>query len=187
MTTHLTLDQFIKTFASLSKERFLTEFSFPLLVVDMGTDLEIPEEAKKAQTHAPDGGLTAFEVSDLLEQSGVIVAPLVKSSRNNFQGGVTVGRAPHNDIILPHQAVSKFHAFFQKNSATGGWEIQDVSSRYGTMIERVAIPPGEPRPVQSGSTIIIAKYVKMTFFPPKDLFTYLHLLLHRRKKDKPGS
>jgi pSer/pThr/pTyr-binding forkhead associated (FHA) protein len=182
MAAHRTLDQFIATFSPRVQDRFLAQFPHPLVVVDMGTEVEVPPEAAKSQTHAPDGGLTAFEVSDLLEQAGILVAQVVKSKRNNFQAGVTVGRAPNNDIILPHQAVSKFHAFFAKNAATGGWEIQDVNSRYGTMVERVTVPPGGQRPIRSGSNILIAKYVKMTFFTPKDLYSYLHLLLHKRKQ-----
>ncbi|MHC4778392.1 MAG: FHA domain-containing protein [Planctomycetota bacterium] len=184
MNVHLTLDQFIQTFASLTQEKFLVQFPHPLLLIDLGSDLEVPTEALKAKTAVPDGQLTAFEVSDLLEQSGIYIASVKKTKRNNFQGGVTLGRAPHNDVVLPHQAISKFHAFFQTNAATGAWEIQDVDSKYGTTLDEKPLPPGEARPTRNGSTIVVAKYVKVTFFHPKEFYTHLHLLLHKRKKEE---
>lgn len=182
MDAHPTFERFSGEVLGLSQEQFLASFPHPFVVVDPKGELSIPSDFRHGVGAPQQGKLTVFDVSDILSFPHVFVAPLVKTGRNAFQAGVTLGRTPNNDVVVPHHAVSKFHLYFHANPASGRMEVQDVGSRYGTQVGERVLPPGESAPLKSGATILVAKYVKITFFTAKDFYTYIHLVEHRKRK-----
>jgi pSer/pThr/pTyr-binding forkhead associated (FHA) protein len=45
---------------------------------------------------------------------------------------VTVGRAANNDIVLPYDSISKFHAYFSNVGNT--WTLTDAKSTNGSFV-----------------------------------------------------
>lgn len=65
--------------------------------------------------------------------------PIAKSNRNVFPNGPTIGRTRNNDIVIPLPAISKFHAWCQKER--DGIYIYDARSRFGTFLDENPVPP----------------------------------------------
>ncbi len=68
---------------------------------------------------------------------------------------IAVGRNEGNDIFLPDQSVSRFHAFFREH-ADGRLLLQDVRSSNGTFTRGVRVPrqnEGPPVAVLSGDSV----------------------------------
>ncbi len=99
-----------------------------------------------------------------------LIYPVASSGRSPYPSRVTVGRTKNNDIILPDDSVSKFHAFFKESSdAADGGEmrllLQDAGSRNGTLMDGVPVPSnrhGTPVLVQTGARLTFGR-VELTF------------------------
>ena len=59
------------------------------------------------------------------------VAPISKRSEVSFLSHVSVGRARHHDIVLRHQSISKFHAWFEV-AGPASLLLKDCNSRNHT-------------------------------------------------------
>lgn len=81
-----------------------------------------------------------------------LVFPMMKGSSraNAFGMGITVGRTDNNDIVLPDQSVSRFHAYFQHDTKTDLWKLTDAESKNGTFLAGVRLSPQESVKVESG-------------------------------------
>ncbi|HEY8040136.1 MAG TPA: FHA domain-containing protein [Polyangiaceae bacterium] len=69
-----------------------------------------------------------------------------------FTERVSVGRARNNDVVLRHESVSKFHAWFARDEG-GAYYVADASSHNGTSINAITLPGGEPQRVGSGDVL----------------------------------
>ncbi len=76
-----------------------------------------------------------------------------KSGRNPFATMITLGRASNNDLIVPAQTVSKFHASFARGP--GGWLLTDQRSANGTWVDG--------RRVEAGATVALAEEAWLRF------------------------
>ncbi len=77
---------------------------------------------------------------------------LIKSEGSPWMNRISVGRARNNDIVLPHNSVSKLHAHFTKGD-TGGLTLSDAGSRNGTRINAQRILDTDPVPISPGDLI----------------------------------
>jgi len=87
---------------------------------------------------------------------------------------ITVGRTRNNDIVLPDESVSKFHAFFREADATEPpapadgprrMLLQDAGSRNGTLFNGGPVPTakqGDPLVVSMGGQVRFG-LVELTF------------------------
>ena len=66
-------------------------------------------------------------------------------------GVVRVGRAADNDVAIPNQRVSRYHA--QLRWGRAGWLIYDLHSTNGTYVDGARVLPAEPRLLSPGSTL----------------------------------
>ena len=66
--------------------------------------------------------------------------------------GVTIGRENDNTVQLPMGGVSRYHAKIERNAA-GGWQIRDLGSTNGTLVDDV--PVNGLAVLSSGSVIAI--------------------------------
>jgi len=97
------------------------------------------------------------------------VVPVSKRTASNpFEHMITLGRAPNNDLVIPDQRVSKFHAYFRKLGQQ--WMINDANSMNGTWVDGQPIPSDRSAPLKSGSTIRLAETLEMIFLEPDGLF-----------------
>jgi FHA domain len=99
--------------------------------------------------------------------------PVTKSDRNPFAGLITVGRGPRNDVHLATSSVSKNHAWFRL--ADEAWQLRDVGSTNGTMINGVTLAAEVDQALESGSQVRFGD-VSALFLTPADLLTLCNLL-----------
>jgi Protein of unknown function (DUF3662)/FHA domain len=71
-------------------------------------------------------------------------------------GLVRVGRAADNDVAIPDQRVSRYHA--QLRWGQGGWLVSDLDSTNGTFVDDERVAPAEPRPLGAGSVLRLADH-----------------------------
>ena len=68
---------------------------------------------------------------------------------------ISVGRSATNDVVIPFEPITRFHALFSQD-ATGRFFILDAGSKNGTFLNDRPVPMkdrGEPLQVQSGALI----------------------------------
>jgi pSer/pThr/pTyr-binding forkhead associated (FHA) protein len=63
-----------------------------------------------------------------------------KTGRNVFARGITLGRAPNNDVWLSMPEVSHFHAWLVAEN--GAWRVFDAQSSNGTFVNNNQAKPG---------------------------------------------
>ena len=105
-------------------------------------DTIVPREPVD-QGRVPTG---AFRVSDLTKPKGAsaerggrpLVLPL-KKVQTTFPSMITIGRTDNNDLVIPDEQVSKFHAFFRL--VGDRVELSDAGSRNGTFVGAVRLEP----------------------------------------------
>lgn len=74
-------------------------------------------------------------------------------SHNAFALGVTVGRVATNDVALPDDSVSRFHAFFQYDTKRGCWLVTDAESKNGTFLEGQRLEANKHVPLADGARL----------------------------------
>src|SRR5579871_5491053 len=80
-----------------------------------------------------------------------LVYPLRSTGRSPYPSMITVGRTRNNDVILPDESVSKFHAFFREvpgstPDTAPSFVVQDAGSRNGTTMGGKPVPTGKQGP-----------------------------------------
>ncbi|MDB4975118.1 MAG: hypothetical protein JWN48_3459 [Myxococcaceae bacterium] len=95
-----------------------------------------------------------------------LVFMLVKRPANAFDY-ISVGRAPHLDVVLPLAQVSKFHAYFHRESADE-YLIADAGSTNGTWIGARRLAVRRPEAVQNGTRLRLGLY-SFTFVTQRGL------------------
>lgn len=107
-----------------------------------------PPALEPLQTHSGRGPML-----DVTGELIILVFPLRRGPRSN-QAFISIGRTEGNDVCLPNETVSKFHAFL--HPTPGGLVLQDARSRNGTTVDGVAIPgrgSGEALLLKTGQTV----------------------------------
>ncbi len=147
--------------AALPAEEFLRRVRTPHLVVWTPLGQETPVEHFGTVHLAP---------MPWARRGGVpqAVARVEKRQDSNAFGQmVTLGRASNNDVVLPHGAVSKFHAYLRR--LEGRWLLSDAGSRNGTTVNGVAIAHDRPVAVASGDRIVLGGAVVLDLVEPEAL------------------
>jgi len=68
---------------------------------------------------------------------------------------ISVGRSASNDVVIPYEPITRFHALFSRD-ATGRFFVLDAGSKNGTFVNDSPAPEkgrGEPLEVKSGASI----------------------------------
>lgn len=88
-----------------------------------------------------------------------------REGANAFGMMVTIGRAKNNDITIPAQDVSKFHAYIRFDP-DGNATLTDAGSSLGTFIGgRTLVPREEKAPLTDGTLIRLGTVVLRHFTP----------------------
>jgi hypothetical protein len=100
-----------------------------------------------------------------LGQHEPIVFPLLKSQGNAFGRGVTVGRTGNNDVILDDGSVSRFHAWFSRDTGDTGFLLTDAGSKNGSYVAGNRLLARKPTPVGDGTRLRFGQ-VEVSFYTP---------------------
>jgi hypothetical protein len=112
--------------------------------------LRRPEKLQPTQIFKDETPFFAGSPLRLLKND-YLVYPIVSTGRSPYPSMITVGRTRNNDIVLPDESVSKFHAFFREPEASGipgaaptgngaAMLLQDAGSRNGTLFNGAPVP-----------------------------------------------
>jgi pSer/pThr/pTyr-binding forkhead associated (FHA) protein len=107
------------------------------------------------------------------------VIVLTKSEQNSFPSKVLVGRTETNDVVIPHLAVSKHHAYIRLDEEASRFTITDTGSTNGTEVNGQAIQEKEPRYLSDGDQVAFGD-ARFTFYTAGgfyDLLTSLSVLV----------
>jgi hypothetical protein len=156
----LSLDEFVRSHRALSREEFLARVVDPHLLL----------------VHAPAAAMTSsstdFATLRLLpaeRRREQFLLPVRKRPGSNAFGMmVTIGRAPNNDIILPHANVSKLQCYLHRFA--GPWTLCDPGSTNGTFVDGVRLRRERGVPLTSGAAIQLADVYEVVFLDPNDLY-----------------
>jgi hypothetical protein len=88
-----------------------------------------------------------------------------------FTERVSVGRARNNDVVLRHESVSKFHAWFVRDEGDV-YYVADASSHNGTTLNGTSLVGGSPTRVNNGDVIRFGG-VEITYCEPATLHAAL--------------
>jgi hypothetical protein len=116
--------------------------------------------------------------ADLLERYQVYA--VTKTNRNIFANGITVGRAPNNDVVVPLASVSKFHAWIRRE-ANGTFAAYDARSRFGTFVGQTKAPPEGDKgiPIASGVQLKLGE-LALTFLDAPSLYKWVYEQLKKK-------
>jgi len=127
------LQKYVQKIAGKTREQFVADTTVPLLV-------QLTEPDTQARENVPRFGTMSMNKENLIfGEAGLYVFPLRKQATNAFAMMVTVGRAANNDIVLPYEGISKFHAYF--SNLGGAWVLVDAKSTNGTFVEGRKLDP----------------------------------------------
>lgn len=113
--------------------RFRSRYDHPWLVWSLGRPSEAPIVAP---TLSIGGASQVPNVGDPL------ALPVVKGKASIFVMGITVGRTENNDVVLRHEQVSRFHAYFTHGAE--GYALVDAESKNGTSVGGQRLAPKRP-------------------------------------------
>ena len=158
--------EFVRQYAGLARERFLERVQelhlllfFPPKDADPG---ETPFTTTKIDLRA---GLTP--------ETRAFVVPIRKAEGNAFGMMFTIGRAPNNDVVIKHPAISKFHAYLRQ--AGESWSIYDADSMNGTAIDGQRLAPEKAYPLRDGQVLQFGGAVVGELLTPAELHQRLRL------------
>lgn len=77
---------------------------------------------------------------------------------------ITIGRNADNDIVLPADGVSRYHARAQ--ATRSGWEIVDLGGVNGTWLNERKLQPNVSTPMKPGDTMQVGPYQLVLEGPP---------------------
>jgi serine/threonine protein kinase len=77
---------------------------------------------------------------------------------------ITIGRNADNDIVLPADGVSRYHARTQ--ATRSGWEVVDLGGVNGTWLNERKLQPNVSTPIQPGDTVQVGPYQLVLEGPP---------------------
>jgi hypothetical protein len=149
---------------------FLKEFAgTPILL-----QLNEPDAAKPGTVPTQRFGTIMIRKEDIqASEQKMFVHPLRKAQLNAFAMMITVGRAANNDIVLPYDGISKFHAHFTK-APDGAWTLADAKSTNGTFLEgkRLAAEAKERLDLKRPLEIWFAEAIKCRLYSPDGFYDF---------------
>jgi len=145
-------------------------------------DLDVPVLIWESATLVAMGGqtvdLTRSGPPTPVRRGEPVVFPLRKgtSRTNAFVMGVTVGRTDNNDLVLNDPSISRFHAYFMRDSRRNTWKLVDAESKNGTWMGALRLEPNGSVEVQDQARLRFGD-VEMTYLTPDSFFRHVERTL----------
>ncbi len=171
--------QDIKTFwlgnKYLSKSAFIKAHPYPFLV-DSG-QAELGRPITDFATLASSGEADKKMFSQMIRVNmDSRIFKVLKKGDSSFPNKITVGRSANNDIVIEHQSISKFHAFFSINELNYNHELTDVNSMNGTKLNGKALEAMKKSEVNNGDVITFGTDLSFVFLLARDLFSRIRIM-----------
>jgi hypothetical protein len=110
---------------------------------------------------------------DRVRESPHIVVSLCKRKQEDaYMNRISVGRSRNKDIILRHNTVSKFHAWFEMDE-TGTLFVADAGSKNGTKVRGTLAEPRTLVRVDPGDEIVFGS-INATYCPAEGFWEMVH-------------
>lgn len=163
----ITYDEFVRAHTGQVLDDFIDEVRDPhLLIPCLSPGSALADEPTSFATLRFTPGLSRGV------REGAMIIPVRKRRDSNaFAMMITLGRAPNNDLVIPDQRVSKFHAYFRRLGQQ--WTLNDANSMNGTWVNGQPIPSDRSAPLESGSSIRLAETLELVFLEPQALYERL--------------
>jgi hypothetical protein len=184
MEFHLRLDKFHQKYGGLDKASFVDVFPDPFLVIGLSGIPVIPDDF---DTYAASREAVEATLKGTARQTGVamiLAVPLTKSDRNDDPDRITLGRGPENDVVIPHPTVSKSHAYFVNDPASGDLLMFEAGSSTGTHVNGKPLKKGPGVFVKTGAVFVFAKELKAKLFSPSGFYIYMEKMMAKMKNFK---
>ena len=91
----------------------------------------------------------------MVPEADLFVFPIRHGRHKQAGEFISVGRSASNDVIIPFEPITRFHALFSQD-ATGRFVVLDAGSKNGTFVNDRPVPmkdKSEPPEVKSGALI----------------------------------
>jgi hypothetical protein len=98
---------------------------------------------------------------------------VLRKKQGSIGVDIFVGRAPTNDIILPNPSVSKSHAHFTPMPGTDRFQVVDMFSSNGTLLNGKKIHPFEKHPVADYDEIGFGPDYLLIYCSPRAFYQLL--------------
>ena len=167
------LKGFKKYQAMYGRAEFAKRFSHPFLVVEKDQGPVQDEHHGYETVHVPPDQLARILQESLLRAASSRVIRLVKKGTNNFSGMVNVGRTSNCDVMLDSPLISKFHAYFAKDSRAGAYCLSDANSTNGTFINNAKLKPKEKKILSDGDRISFSRQVTFSYYTAEGFYDLL--------------
>ncbi len=167
-TKGISLLNYVRLRESMSREEFLREHNYPVLVQQRGPDEEQEGDIFSTVTltqQLKDGKITPQSLNMKPEQG--MILPVAKQNSSLFEGMINVGRTVNNDVVLDIAGVSKFHAYFSRSSSGSDFFLTDANSKNGAFIERRQLRPHAQTKLKDGDRVCFAGQLEFTFYSPE--------------------
>jgi hypothetical protein len=162
---------------------FLAVFDHPVLVQRRADEPRRPTPppgvAGFSTRKFEEGTLGRALLGTLAPDADTQIILLSKGEGGQFPGMVTVGRAPNMDVVLTHDSISKFHAFFSRDGED--WLLTDAGSTNSTSVNEQRLEANTPAPMRVGARVSFGHGQAFSFFPARDF----HALLNEAARDIP--
>jgi hypothetical protein len=107
------------------------------------------------------------------ENPVVFLVKKAEGRPNPFGGGVTIGRAEHNDLVFPHSSVSRFHAYLAPDpTEITRWTVVDAASRNGTVLDGTPLQANAPAGLGGAARLTVGE-MALTFLSPAAFLRWL--------------
>ncbi len=173
---------FVEQFAGVPLEEFLRLCPHPFLLLESSPDTAATETAfqtAKSDYSEPTLSLSPAPRGRPAPDTREMLVPLVGKDRSPAHRALTVGRHRENDVVLPFEQVSKFHAFLAPGEAGRCWTVEDGGSRNGTYVNNLRLGKGEMVEITPGDVLDFGGGLPFTFFLSEGLHPYLPVLARR--------
>lgn len=186
--------EFLSACHSVTRDEFLQCFPLPLLLIE-----------KYVEDGPQDQGLNLALFDTRQTQKRLITTELASDLFNRFKGRehgshpgklarifdfqkarrrlmmISIGRSSTNIICLNDNSISKFHAYFRKESDS--WVLVDAESFNGTIVNGRHLSKQMPQRIQNGDGIRFGSVYYATFFTSEGFYLYASSLnrSHRSK------
>lgn len=119
------------------------------------------------------GPITRTTPTEELDRPLVMLPPLLVSLAPRGLTGtrISFGRAPPCDVLLPFGQLSRVHAHFIRQGG-GAWEVEDVGSRNGTVLDGKPLVANAPVSLRDGAKLRFGDVIAH-FMMPSTLHEYL--------------
>jgi hypothetical protein len=155
----LTLGHLHEEYVRVGEPRFLSRRDAPFLVA--------------AQALGRSSGATPFQTVTGSGRGGGLVTPRlegatlvweVRKRQTTFPDKITIGRTPNNDVVIPDDGISKFHAYIAASASR--WRIVDAGSSNGTRVSDRATEALDPTDLIDGTVITLGAAMQLLWCPP---------------------